>query len=1141
MRQADFVHLHVHSAYSLLQSTIRLPQLVKRARHYRLPALAITDHGNLFGCVEFYELAYGQGIKPIIGCELGVRFTEDTETEPPGASLQPAGHLVLLATNRKGYQHLLQLLTLAHAHGWQPEPYITRTQLSEHRQGLIVLSGCLRGEIPAWLFKGEERRATERAAEYLELFGREYFFIEIQPPLTNAHRLLNKNLLELAHQLDLQVVATANCHTLGTEEAELLRILAAIRLGITVDEVAPPAEHSFLSPEEMKTEFAHLPEAIGATVSIAERCNVDFDLGKIHLPRFPLERGQEAQAFLVQKARSGLKERVTGEKAAEERQYRQRLDRELETIQRLHLADYFLVISDFVEFARRTGVPVGPGSGSASSSLTAYALGITEIDPLRHDLLFEHLVNPLSPELPHIDLGFGMEMRDQVRQYLRSKYGADRVAHITSLGTMQWRTAVRDLGKALGVAQEDMGVTVAHSEEAETEQKENLAPDLSAGEELSVAAPARILELAAALEGLPRQVGTHATGVVIGDGPLVLRVPLYRGSREEWISQYGMRALRRVGLVKFDLIARKTLTVIRKALTLVEAESQASVTLDEVARDDESTFDLLCRGSTAGIPYLETATARDLLLKWQPRKWHDLLVLLALLPPAIRESGLTERLLQERRAAYSEESLTPKQPRADRMESILFDVDLTKYIGRTTGWSLEKASQLCHLLMKPEEGQAESLRLEFFQAAERRGHSPTEVEAIWSRLGQSAAVVADKSRTVAQALTIIQAAFIKARFPWHFMAALLSSELHQPDLMAAHVEVCREEGIEVLSPNINTSEVEFTVESGAIRVGLAAVRQVSQTTAKAIVKARRERGPFHSLAQLCGSIDPEHLGKRALTALIKAGALDSLQFERHRLMEMLPEVISQARFGQMGLFDPGSGWPPPKTSSSIKQKEDAARLAQEKEALGFYLSGHPLSLYRHLLETLAPGGSTTHLRHLPEGSNARVGGVIEWIRVISSRKKEPLCFLRLEDLHGAVQVVIFADVYAVCEKYVVKGTPIFVSGRVAREGGDCRLIADGIMSLDEAAVSLTTSVHLHLTVEGVSVQELGRTLELIKSQPGKCPVYLHLHIGRQIEVVQKLPPRHWVLPTTELKARLEQEFGVNCLDIRYGENEETGS
>jgi len=465
MRQADFVHLHLHSAYSLLQSTIRLPQLVKKAREYRLPALAVTDHGNLFGCIEFYELAYSNGIKPIIGCELIVTPTDDAAESEKANSAEPANHIVLLARNRKGYQNLLQLITKAHSQGWQQQPRITSDQLHQHHQGLIILSGCQRGEIPTRLLKEDQQGAEAKAAEYVEVFGREFFFIELQPARTDVHRILNERLLSLARQLNLQVVATANSHTIDPGEAELVRILTAIRLGTTVKEIPPPLEHGFLSPEEMKAEFAHLPEAIANTMTIAERCNVDLDLGKIHLPKFLLEKGQDAAAILRQQAVAGLHAQLSTSRP-DGGDYSKRLDAELQTIEQLGLADYFLVIADFVRFAREKGVPVGPGSGSAGSSLTAYALGITKIDPLRHDLLFERLINPLLHEFPDIDLGFGMEMREEVHQYLRSKYGQDRVAQIVSLVTMQTRTAIRDLRKVLALSREDLEAAPGDAEQA---------------------------------------------------------------------------------------------------------------------------------------------------------------------------------------------------------------------------------------------------------------------------------------------------------------------------------------------------------------------------------------------------------------------------------------------------------------------------------------------------------------------------------------------------------------------------------------------------------------------------------------------------------------------------------------------------
>jgi len=1140
MRQADFVHLHLHSAYSLLQSTIRLPQLVKKAREYRLPALAITDHGNLFGCIEFYDLAYSNGIKPIIGCELAVDSFEGVDPERPGNS-EPINHIVLLARNKRGYQNLLQLITKAHSQGWQQEPRVSTNHLYEHQRGLIILSGCHRGEVASLLSREDHQRAKLRAAEYLEVFGREDFFIELQPVITEPNRVLNERLLALARQLDVQVVATANSHILDPGEVELINILKAIRLGTTVEEIPPSVEYGFLSPEEMKVEFNHLPEAIAATLAIAERCNLDLDLGKIHIPKFPLEKGQEAMAILGQKAREGLQQQLLANQLELDSDYNQRLDMELKKIEQLGLADYFLLVADFVQFARTKGVPVGPGSGSAGSSLTAHALGITKIDPLKHGLLFERLINPLSPEFPDMELGFGMEMREEVHQYLRSKYGQDRVAQIVSLVTMQLRTAIRDLSKALDLAQEDLEATVESTESAGKGESASSRQPSEQG--ISARVPRRVTELAAELEGLPRQVSTHATGLIIGDGPLVENVPLYRGPKDEWVSQYNVRALKRVGMVKIDLIARKSLTVIRKAIDLVGPDYDLSAALEDISWDDEAAFELLCLGTVGGIPYLETPRARDLLLKWQPRGWQDLLVLLALIRPAPLESGLTENLLSTRRQEGSQERSPPSDEGRllPGTKLLLFDVDLIELIAERTGWSLEKADELCRLLMKADEEELENLRLEFVKGAENRGCAREEAEITWSEVERSASVVANKNQTVAQAFTVLQAAFSKARFPQHYIAALLSSELRQHDLLTAHMESCRQEGLTLLPPDINESEVEFRVETEGVRVGLAAIRHVSRATAGSIVKARRERGPFNSLFELCNSLEREDLDKRALGAMIKAGAMDSFGGGRQNLYGMLPELLEQARRGQMALFDgPDLETYSDRSFTTPSDWDYSTKLAKEKEALGFYLSGHPLAEFRSFLEKVAPGGAA-RLGDLPGDSQGLLGGVIEEIRVIRSRKGEPLHFLRIEDYTGPMEVIVFADVYARFERYLFKGALALFRGRIAREPDQVRLVAEDVMFLEEAAQKLATSVRLHISVEGFSGELLSDLRQLFKSQPGSCPVYLHFNIGQHTEVIQRLPAPFNVYPASDLITAITRRFGEGSLEIRYSEEGERRS
>ena len=1134
MRQADFVHLHLHSAYSLLQSTIRLPQLIKKAREYRLPALAITDHGNLFGCIEFYDLAYSNGIKPIIGCELAVDSFEGVDSGWPATSA-PANHLVLLARNRKGYQNLLQLITKAHSQGWQQEARVPTKHLYEHQGGLIILSGCHRGEIASHLFKDDHQRAKTRAAEYLEVFSRDNFYIELQPVLTEQHRILNERLLALARQLNVQVVATANSHTLDPGSGELIRILKAIRQGTTIEEISPSVEYGFLSPEEMKVEFSQLPEAIAATLAIAERCNVDLDLGRIKIPRFPLEKGQEAMAVLRQKAREGLQERLLANHLETDSDYNQRLEMELEKIEQLGLADYFLLVADFVKFAKEKGVPVGPGSGSAGSSLTAHALGITQIDPLKHGLLFERLINPLSPEFPDMELGFGMEMREEVHHYLRSKYGQDRVAQIVSLVTMQLRTAMRDLSKAFNIEQE--GLEGANEPAEPGSPAESPFPRKPSEQGMFARVPRRVTELAAELEGLPRQVSTHATGLIIGDGPLVENVPLYCGPKEEWVSQYNVRALKRVGIVKIDLIARKSLTVIRRAADLIRHEYDLAAALGDISWDDEASFELLCLGRVAGIPYLETPRARDVLLKWQPRGWEDLLVLLAVIRPAALESGLTESLLRTRRQQGFQEKPPPPDERKGFPETTLplFDVDLIELITRSTGWSLEKADEVCRLLVKADKEELENIRLEFIKGAENRGSASDEAQITWNDVEGSAGVVANKNQTVAQAFTVLQAAFSKARFPQHYIAALLSSELHQHDLLTAHIDSCLQEGLHLLPPDVNKSEVEFSVEPEGVRVGLAAIRHVSKATAASVVRARHERGPFHSLFELCSSLDREDLDKRALGAMIKAGAMDTFGGGRQRLHGMLPELLEQVRRGQMALFDGSDQEADSERSFTTPSDWDySTKMAKEKEALGFYLSGHPLAEFRSFLGKVAPGG-TARLGDMPGDSPCILGGVIEEIRVIRSRKGEPLHFLRIEDFTGSAEVIVFADVYENYQRYLFKGALALVRGRLAREFEQVRLVAEDVMFLEEATEKLATSVRLHLSVEGFTRESLNHMRQLLKAQPGSCPVYLHFNIGQHTEVIQRLPAQLNVYPARDLIKAITERFGEGSLEIRYSE------
>jgi DNA polymerase-3 subunit alpha len=1110
MRQADFVHLHVHSVYSLLQSTIRLPQLLEKARSYRLPALALTDHGNLFGAIEFYDQAYSLGIKPIFGCELGI---EKGEAEDAGELRSPrqANHVVILAKNRRGYENLVRLLTLAHGKGWQGEPGVSRDLLLDHHQGLILLSGCRRGDIAGCLLAEDRELARRRAARYLEVFGRARFFIEVQPPLTDEHRRLNGALVDLARAMDLQVVATANSHLLDPEDGEVLRILAALRQGLTLEEVAFVSTSAFPSPEAMKAEFSHLPEAIANTLAIAERCNLDLELGKVRLPRFPLPRGQTAQAVLAEQARSGLCERLQKGTPPPSR-YSQRLDRELGAIERLALADYFLIVADFVRFATANGIPVGPGSGAAGMSLVAYALGISEIDPVEQDLLFEHLLNLFHPEAPDLDLGFAAEGRDEVYRHLMRTYGSERVGHIVSLGTMQTRSALRDLARVLNVPAGEL---------------ERVKPGESSSRGLS---RERLRRFEAALEGLPRHVGTHATGVVIGDGPLGEIVPLFRDSRGDWVSQFDMRALKRVGLVKFDLVASKSLTVVARTLGLGGSNLQVPSASDRFRGTDTAAFQLLAEGRTLGIPHLDTDTGRILLQTRKPGSWNELLVAMAI---HRLEAGAPDRFPG---AGAHEERPLWTQKASDHSVLFLFDVDVTRFIAKATGWSPDRADLARRTLARYGDEEREGLRPDFLTSAQARGHSADEVERMWSRLERGAPLALSKSQVVGRAYLVLLAAAVKARAPLDFTAALLSSDIGQPELLAEHVQACRAEGFKVFLPDLNVSEVECAVEADGIRLGLAAIRHVSETAAEAVVRARREGGPFRSLADLCARVGRDVLGRRAIESLIKAGVFDSVERGRKPLLGLLPEVMDEARSGQMGLFGGVSeDGPAAGQTGGDPEWSEMERLAHEKEALGFALGTNRLAGYNALLDQVAPGG-IARIRRLQEGARATAGGLIRSVRAGRSRKNEPLHFVELEDFSGLLEVVIFADTLAGFGKELELDAAVLAPGRVAREGDRVRLVADELLLLDEAAMNLATSVHLHIHGEGLQREKLEKIAQVLRAHPGPCGLFLHLYLGQQAEIVQKVTGTLAVRPEPRLEEDLRKEIGDVRLEVRYREN-----
>jgi len=1111
---AEFVHLHLHTEWSLLDGALRVEDVAKKAVEYRMPAVAITDHGNLFGVIHFYEKMREAGIKPLIGCEFyvapGSRFDKKAK------SAHEAGyHLVLLAQNEAGYRNLCKLATKAHFEGFYWKPRIDKDLLREHNEGLIALTACLHGEIPAAILAGDKDRALELVRSYKDLFpGRLY--LEVQENGLPEQTKVNQTLLEMAEHLGLPVVATNDCHFLSPEDAFVHEVLLCIQTGKTLND---PNRFRFetdrvylASPEDMAARFRDYPEEVLTnTLEIAERINLELKLGEPRFPVYPIPPGKTYEEVFEEKARRGFEERLAELKrgpglAAPESEYRERLDYEIEVIKKKGFASYFLIVADFIGWARSRGIPVGPGRGSAAGSLVAYAMRITNLDPLRYGLLFERFLNVERTSLPDIDVDFCMQRRDEVIEYVREKYGGQEyVAQIATFGQLKARAVVRDVGRALGFKPKEIdpiaklipegpNVTLAEALSAEPRLRELAEKDERVG---------KLFAIARALEGLPRHSSTHAAGVVIADRPLTDYLPLMKGDKGEIITQFDMKAVEKIGLIKFDFLGLKTLTIIDHTLKLIRKYYGKDIDPDRLPLDDEKTFELLRRGETDGVFQLESSGMKDLLRRLKPTDFNDLIAVLALYRPGPLESGMVEQYIEVKHGRRKPDYLHPRlEPiLRETYGVILYQEQVMKIAQELAGYSLGEADILRKAMGKKIPEVMAEQRERFVSGAVERGVSRELAERIFDLMEKFAGYGFNKSHSAAYALVAYQTAYLKAHYPLCYMAALLSYEMGKAEEVMKYVAVCRRMGIEVLPPDVNASGVSFTIEGEGIRYGLAAIKNVGQGAVEEIVAERERGGPFRSFEDFCLRVDPGKVNRRVLEALIKAGAFDRLEPNRARLFHNLEAVMDWAHRerearsrGQFSIFDLSGGEKGSSSAPKLSEVPDwgpEEKLLREREALGFYLTGHPLEAFREWLAAITPY-TVSGLSRVPEGRRIYLGAALGTIRTKNTRRGEKMAFVQLEDGEAVVEAIVFPEAYARSVEFLEEGRLVLVRGTVEKEEGGPRLLVEDLKPLSRAPESLSGRVVLRLAAEGISARELEALREVLSSSRGPSEVNLEL-------------------------------------------------
>ena len=1145
---SQFVHLHLHTQYSLLDGANQLNPLLRQVREFQQPALAITDHGNLFGAIDFHEKATAQGVKPIIGCEAYLA---------PGSRRQREGllahndyyHLILLATNLKGYHNLIKLSSKAYLEGFYYKPRMDKELLQEHHEGLIALSGCLSGEVPYLIGQQDMEKAAQTAGQYREIFGKDHYYLEVQANGLDHQLIANRGLVDIHKKLDIPLVGTNDCHYLKKEDARPHEIMLCLQTGKTLSDTNRlkfDTDQLYVkSTEEMIAEFSELPEAVLNTCRIAEQCSPDLNYGTLSLPHYQVPEGFTHETYLETLAKEGLAERLAARPSSlPPEAYQLRLQEELAVLTQMGYAGYFLVVWDIIKFARSRGIPVGPGRGSAAGSLIAYALSITDLDPLAYNLLFERFLNPERVSMPDIDMDFCMDRRGEVINYVIEKYGEDHVCQIITFGTLGAKAAIRDVGRVMDIPYAEVDrVAKLVPTQLNITLKEALTQEPRLQE--LVDGDTRMKELMAtaqALEGLARHASTHAAGVVISQKPLIEHVPLYKTGNDEIVTQYSMTDIEKVGLVKFDFLGLKTLTMIHQAVAMVNQRRAPEEHLDieRLPPNDAKTYALLASGKTSGIFQLESSGMRNLLVRIKPECFEDLIAILALYRPGPLESGMVDDFIK-RKHDPSKIAYDPPELESILKEThgvIVYQEQVMAIANRMAGFSLGQADLLRRAMGKKKHDEMAKQKERFLDGAKTNGFTEQKAEKIFDQMAYFAGYGFNKSHSAAYALVTFQTAYLKAHHPTEFMAALLTSEMGNTDKMVGYFTECRERGIPILPPDVNESQKNFTIVEGGIRFGLAAIKNVGGSAIESIIARREAEEPFSSFFDFCCRIDMQKVNKRVLEGLIKVGAFDSTGTKRAQLMAVMEQTLDEASaiqkeraLGQTSLFeafdaetDSSNSYALARPLPPIDEWQQTQILQFERELTGFYITAHPLTQHAEAIRLLSTHTTAT-LHEAHEGREVKICGVIGSIKVTTTKKGNRMAYVQLEDLQGLVEVIVFPELFQNCSEFLSTDTVIQAMGTVDHMDSGARLKATKLEPLHDLQARTVKRVTIRLAETPETWGKLPKLQEVLHRHPGPAPIAFHFHLDSQVQAESAPLPNLTVLPSSDLVYEVEQILG----------------
>ena len=1145
----SFVHLHLHSGFSLLDGACDHDALAEAAAKYKMPAVAVTDHGNLFGAIGFYNAMEKKGIKPIIGCEMYISKTTHTDRDP---SAGRPNHLIVLCENETGYANLVKLVSKAYLDGFYYKPRIDKDLLAQHSEGLIGMSACLNGEVAANLLPGRFDQAEKAAMQYADIFGHDKFFLELHDHGLEKQRRIVADVLKIGQRTGLKVAASNDCHYMDQDDCKAHDLLLCIQTGKTVNDPNRMKFYSdqfyFKSRLEMEHVFGEIPDVLDNTLDIASRCSLKLKKVENPFPEFDVPPGFTIDTYFAKVVKDGYKDRLQVLQGMADRgalkhtleEYEKRIEDEIRIIQGMKYPGYFLIVWDLIRYARDNDIPVGPGRGSAAGSMASYCMRITDIDPLQYGLLFERFLNPERISLPDIDIDFCTNRRGEVIDYVTRKYGRANVSQIITFGTMAAKGVIRDTGRGLEMtfAEVDKIAKMIPAElnitlDKAIEQNPDLKALLKADPKIR-----ELMDIAKRLEGLARHASTHAAGVVISPRPITDFLPLYKSSKDEITTMYPMTDVEKMGLLKMDFLALTTLTIIDDTLKMLKSMEGVVVDMDTLVLDDAKTYELFSAGLTSGVFQFESSGMKDILRRFKPSSIEHLTALNALYRPGPIGGGMIDDFIKRKHNPKRVEYELPilRTVLEETLGVIVYQEQVMQVANIVAGYSLGEADLLRRAMGKKKVEEMAAQRVKFTTGAKEKGFKDEKkVTRIFDLMEQFAGYGFNKSHSAAYAVLAYRTAYLKAHYPNFFMASILTSERGSQEKVVKYINECREMGIAIMPPDINTSNINFTPTKTGILFGLTAIKNVGDSAITSIVAGK----PYKSIFDFCERVDLRAVNKRVVESLIKAGAFDTVNPDRAAMYQSVDRVMDwgqkkqrEKESGQGGLFGllgGGEG-----SEEAVLDKADpwpeALKLKHEKETLGFYITGHPLRRFENEIQTYS-NATTATLSEKPSGTEVSIGGVVSAVRSLRTKKGDAMAVIQLEDWDGIVEVLVFPDTFAKTQRLIEVDALLFIKGKLDSDESNMKILATDIHPMEQISERLSRTVTIHINM-GEAPDDIAERLQpVIDEKRGAAEIIFELEFPGRYTAFVRPNPYVKISPDREFVARVESITGANTVRL----------